>query len=256
MDIVVIGSGNIATHLAVALNKNSDNNILQIYSHTLANAKTLANAINSEPINDLTNIDNKADIYIIAVSDIAIQSIVDQLPDDLTGLVIHTSGATSMDILSKFDKHGVVYPPQSINKNIETDMSLIPWGIESNSQKNYENLRHFWSQLSTKIFPCDSTQRLTLHLAAVFANNFTNALVQISYDLLQNKELEFDLIRPIILETANKLQTNIPTDTQTGPAVRNDYNTINKHLQLLSQQAEESKIYQLLTDFIIKRNTK
>lgn len=255
MNIVIIGSGNIASQLAKAFYA-ADNKIMQIYSRTLANAQALANVVNSDAIADLSKIDKSADLYIIAVVDDVISTIANQLPTDLSGIVIHTSGATSIDILGVFQNRGVIYPPQSINKDIQTDIDLIPFGVEGNSPETLEKLFSFIQSIAPKSFPCTSKQRLALHIAAVMANNFSNALFQMAADILKHEQLDFELIRPIILETAIKVQNHLPSHTQTGPAVRNDFKVIDKHLQFLSQTPDVSKIYQLLTDFIVKRSLK
>ena len=255
MKIVIVGSGNIATHLAKALYA-AQHTITQIYSRTLANAQALANVFNSTAIDNLQNIDTQSDIYLIAVSDSAIATVVSDLPENLQGIVVHTSGATELNVLSKFQNSGVIYPPQSINKSIETDLALIPFGIEGNTPENFEILFKCIQGIAPKTFPCNSKQRLALHLSAVIANNFSNALFQMAYEILAKENLDFELIKPIIKETVLKVQNHLPMQTQTGPALRGDYNIIDKHLQFLSQSPEESKIYQLLTDFIIKRHSK
>ena len=252
MNIVIIGSGNIATHLAKVFYA-TGSTIQQVYSRTLANAEALANVVISDYTNNLSNIILDADLYVISVSDNAIQEVVNNLNISIQGIVIHTSGATDLNVLERFDNFGVIYPPQSITKNIKTDLSLIPFGVEANSAKNEEVLFELIKSIAPLSFPCNSSQRLALHLSAVIANNFSNALFQMAKDILDNANLDFELIKPIISETANKVQTHSPELTQTGPAVREDYNVIQKHLQFLSQSPEERKIYQILTDFIIKR---
>ncbi|MCA5006528.1 Rossmann-like and DUF2520 domain-containing protein [Sphingobacterium bovistauri] len=252
MNAVIIGSGNIATHLAKTL-YTAGHTISQVYSRTLANAQALANVVNSDCINDLSKILLDADLYILSVSDSAIPEITNNLNKNIKGIIVHTSGATDMNILDEFENYGVVYPPQSINKDIDTDLNLIPFAIEANTFKNEEMLLQLIKTIASKSFYCNSNQRLALHLSAVIANNFSNALFQISKDILDNANLDFELLKPIILETAIKVQNHLPETTQTGPARRADYNIIDKHLQFLSQFPEESKIYQILTDFIIKR---
>ena len=255
MNIVIIGSGNIATHLAKSLFA-ANNTISQIYSRTLANAQALANVVHGIAIDNVQHIDKNADLYLIAVADSAIADVVTQLSSQLTGVVAHTSGATAIDVLKKFNNYGVIYPPQSLNKNIETDISLIPFGIEGNNPTTFNQLFEIIQIIAPKTFSCNSKQRLALHLSAVVANNFSNALFQMAYEILEKENLSFDLLKPIIKETASKVQNHHPMQIQTGPARRGDYNIINKHLQFLSQSPEESKIYQLLTDFIIKRHHK
>jgi predicted short-subunit dehydrogenase-like oxidoreductase (DUF2520 family) len=252
MNIVIIGSGNIATHLAKTLYA-TNNKILQVYSRTLANAQALANLVFSDTINELTQINTEADLYIIAVSDSAITAITAEIPKSLKGIVVHTSGSIDLAILNDFKNSGVIYPPQSINKEIETDLSLIPFGIEGNTRQNFEKLFSLIQAIAPKTFACSSQQRLTLHMSAVIVNNFSNALFLMAKEIMEKENLNFDLLKPIILETALKVQNHTPLHTQTGPARRGDYNIIDRHLQFLSQYPVESKIYQVLTDFIIKR---
>ncbi len=252
MNIVIIGSGNIATHLAKAFYA-TNNTISQVYSRSLANAQALANVVSSTALIDLKEVDNDADLYVIAVSDSAIEEVVQQLPADLEGIVVHTSGATDINVLSKFSNHGVIYPPQSINKNIATDLSLIPFGIEGNTTHVFDKLFKLIKDIAAKTFVCSTKQRLALHLSAVIANNFSNALFSVAKEIMDHENLDFELLKPIISETASKVQNHDPIQTQTGPARRGDYVVINKHLQFLSQYPTEREIYQVLTDFIIKR---
>ncbi len=255
MNLVIIGSGNIATHLAKAWYA-TGHKIIQVYSPTLANAFALASVVNSQAIDDLRLISKHADVYLIAVSDAAIHQVTQALDPSVEGIVVHTSGATSIEVLQAFKRYGVIYPPQSINKEIDTDLSVIPFGIEADSERTFDTLYSLIVPIAPKAFPCDSSQRLALHLSAVLVNNFSNALFQMAEEILTRENLSFDLLKPIIAETAQKVQQHCPQDTQTGPARRGDLDVINKHLQFLTQYPEESKIYQLLSDFIVKRYPK
>lgn len=252
MNIIVIGSGNVATHLAKAFH-HSGNKIKQVYSHTSANAQALADVVSAQAIDTIDHIASDADLYFIAVKDSAIPEIVRQLPQSISGIVVHSSGATSIEILQKFGKSGVIYPPQSISKEVALDLSLIPFGIEGTDTETTETLLQFIKSIAPKSFLCNSQQRMALHLSAVLVNNFPNALYQMAETILNKENLSFDLLKPIILETAQKVQNHSPKHVQTGPAARNDLNTINNHLQFLSYSKELSQIYQHLTDFITKR---
>lgn len=251
MDIVILGTGNVATHYAKAF-QSLGHHIIQVYSRTSANADALAEVVFAESIHNLSQISDSADLYIIAVSDQAIKPVIDQLPNQLQGIVVHTSGATPLTILNRFEKSGVIYPPQSLSKNIETDLSAIPFAVEGNTHEVEQMLLQIAQQLSHKSFRCNSQQRITLHIAAVFVNNFSNALYQVAFDLLKRENLDIELIRPIIRETANKVQHQEPGEVQTGPAIRNDMQTIHAHLQFLSQEEHLAQIYQNLTALIIK----
>lgn len=252
MDIVLIGSGHVAHHLGQILHKH-DHRIVQVYNRTLSHARALADILSSVAINDPKRIDLDADLYIMAVSDHALPLIIDQLPSALQGIVVHTSGATALSVLDKFGKSGVIYPPQSLTKEVDTDMSKIPFGIEANDTNTLDTLIKLLHPISPLTFHCTSQQRLALHIAAVFANNFSNSLFQIAHDLLQQENLSFDLIRPIILETAQKVQNHLPKDMQTGPAVRNDQGTITRHLEYLKQDSDWQSIYQLISVYISKK---
>ncbi|MVZ65392.1 DUF2520 domain-containing protein [Sphingobacterium sp. DK4209] len=252
MNIVLIGSGNIATVWGKAFAQ-LGHNITQVYSHKLANACALANLLSAEGIDELTKLNLEAELYILAVSDSAIPEIVDQLPKQIKGILIHCSGASDIAVLNKFEQYGVAYPIQSFSKDVELDFKTIPFGIEANTKQNVDFLTKLFSSLSENVFPCDSEQRLAIHLGAVIVNNFSNALFQMAYELLAQHQLPFNLLQPIILETAQKVQNRIPRDVQTGPAVRNDDVTINKHLQFISDNPEWQSIYQQITDLIKKR---
>lgn len=255
MDIVIVGSGNIATHFATSFNAQG-HNILQVYSRNLANAQALAKLFAAPATNEIHDIDISANLYVIAISDNAISEVASQLPKAIQGILVHTSGATPMDTLVNFKQYGVIYPVQSITKGIASNLSEIPFGIEGSSAHASSTLMTLMTTVSNKTFPCNSTQRLALHTAAVFANNFSNALFQIAYDILQTHDLSFDLLKPIITETAKNIQDHLPSQTQTGPAKRNDIQTIQRHLQFLSENPSWVKIYQQLTEEISsKRGT-
>ncbi len=251
MKIVLIGSGNIATHLGKAFS-DAGHQIVQVYSKTLANADALANVLDSEAIDNLNQIDLDSDLYLVAVTDSAISHVADAIPKNLKGIVAHCSGATDISVLKDFNQHGVIYPVQSFSKDKKLDLSHTPFGIETNTELNYDILLGLAGQVSDYVFKCNTKQRLALHISAVFANNFSNALFQISYDLLEEHELSFDLIRPIILETAEKVQNHIPKDVQTGPALRNDNSTMLTHFNFISSHPDWQLIYQKISDLIIK----
>src|SRR5690606_23295368 len=161
MNIVIIGSGNIATHLAQAL-YSANNTILQVYSRTLANAQALANVVNSTATDDLTQINTEADLYIIAVSDSAIHSVIADLPKSLQGIVAHTSGASNLDVFADFIKFGCIYAPQRITKSIEINLIVIPFGIEGISSQTFAKFFSLIQDRAPKSFPCTWQQRLAL----------------------------------------------------------------------------------------------
>ncbi|MFD1769683.1 Rossmann-like and DUF2520 domain-containing protein [Sphingobacterium suaedae] len=253
MNIVIIGSGNVATQLGKAFQQ-AGHTILQVYSRTQANAIALASLLHTDPVHDLRLLNEQADLYLLAVSDQAIAEVATQLPQNIQGIVVHSSGATDISILRRFSAYGVIYPPQSINKQIEVSLQQVPFGIEGNNSAVAKKLLHLIQDISTKPFSCTSEQRLALHTAAVFANNFTNALFDISYQILKDHALPFDLLKPIIAQTAENVQHHTPASVQTGPAKRKDQQTMNKHLQFLSEKPRWIKIYQQLSEEIASKD--
>lgn len=252
MNIVILGSGNVASHMGKALHT-LGHQILQVYSRNWANAHVLASVLNADAVDTVEEITDRADFYFIAVADQAIQQVADQLPQPVNGIVVHCSGATDINILARFPLHGVIYPAQSLRKDIATSLRDIPFGIEGSDRDIANSLLRLIQTISVKPFLCDTKQRLALHLAAVFANNFSNVLFQIAYEILKEQNLTFDLLKPIILETAQKVQKQIPEDVQTGPAKRGDTETIQKHLQFLMKSPHWLKIYQELTGEITRK---
>jgi len=249
MNVVLLGSGNVATNLALALKANGEN-IVQVFSPNLVNAKELAERIGSESINSFSEIDRGADLYIISIKDDAIAEVARNLKG-VDGLVVHTSGTTDIKVLSSEVKHaGVFYPLQTFSKSREVDFKTIPLCLEATDAKQLEILTQVAEKLSNKVYQLDGEKRKVLHLAAVFACNFTNHLYALSNQILTKNDLNFDLIKPLIAETADKVMVDLPENVQTGPAIRHDENTMNKHLAMLSDLPELQEIYQTLSNSI------
>jgi len=251
MNIVCIGSGNVATHLAIAF-KAIGADIVQVWSHDSRNAEILAALTKAEPISNWDHLDRTADCYLIAVKDDAIASVAAHLTD-VKGIVIHTSGATPMSVLSESKNgYGVLYPLQTFSKSKAVDMTKVPLCIEADREETLEKIKAIAQLLSPKVAVVTTSQRSILHLAAVFACNFSNHLYELSSQLLEQHQLPFDLLKPLILETAEKVQSATPAESQTGPAVRNDQETIKKHLNLLEGSPVLQKIYETLSNSIKK----
>ena len=244
MKIVFIGSGNVATHMAVALKK-AGNEIVQIYSRTLQNAQQLAHRVGAEAISEIDNLHLNANLYIFSIIDDALPIIIKQMPST-TGIWVHTAGSVTMDPFS-----GVIYPLQTFSKNKQLNFSEIPLFIEGNSPETEEQLTKLAKTISEDVRPLNSEQRKHLHLAAVFANNFTNHMYTLSNEILKQKNIPFDVLKPLIRETAAKVMEMNPSDAQTGPAVRLDTNVINRHLELIAN-TEIEKIYKLISNSINK----
>ena len=244
--ITMIGAGNLATHLCRAL-INSGNEIVQIYSRTEESASTLAKEINAPYTNDTKTI-KSSDLAIIAVNDDSIQDIEKHIGFPK----VHTSGTKSLSTLNG-KNIGVFYPLQTFNKNIDINFKAIPICVESSNSNLLQTLKNLAVSLSNKVIELNSEQRKNLHLAAVISCNFSNLLYRLSEEVCQKEGIPFDILQPLILETAQKIKYKSPSLTQTGPAKRGDFETIEKHLMLLMNDEEKKEIYQLLTASIKKR---
>lgn len=253
MRLTFIGSGNVATHMAAAF-KNSGHRIMQVYSPNLHNASLLAYHVGADATNELTDINADTDLFIISVKDDVIEQVAQTLAKHQKPMV-HTSGSTSIDVLLKYtDKAGVLYPLQTFSKTREVDFINVPLCIEAVSGSMYIDLEQLAATVSNHIYSINSAGRKILHLAAVFACNFPNYLYGVAQQLLADHQMDFNLLRPLILETAQKVQQQVPASVQTGPAIRNDQTTMAAHLQLLCDEPQMQEIYTLLSQGIIKNN--
>ncbi|MGD0711959.1 MAG: DUF2520 domain-containing protein [Bacteroidales bacterium] len=252
--IVFIGSGNVAYKLAEAF-KYTGRKIIQVYSRTEISAKGLASLVNAGYTTDLNNIEKGADVYIISVSDTAVPEIVKNLKLGKS-LVVHTSGFLSMDILYHTSKNiGVFYPLQTLSKNRIVDFLSIPVCIEANNEDNLVMLEDLARSFSTDVRYVDSSQRKLIHLAAVFASNYTNQMYCIAEEILKDSGIPFDILKPLILETAEKIMNMDPYEAQTGPARRNDTEVINQHLKMLKNN-DYKEFYKMLSEMIAKKYKK
>ena len=243
--VSIIGFGNVAQHLALALHESPHISLLQVYSRSKNQNSTLPFSI--EIIDDLSKL-HKADLYIIAVSDSAISEISEKFPFE-NRLVAHTSGSISVDAIDGKNRKAVFYPLQTFTKNKNVDFKNIPICLESESADDYKLLETVAKSISEKVFPISSEQRKSLHVSAVFVNNFTNHLYRIAEEICVEQQVPFDILKPLIVETADKILTLSPQQAQTGPAKRNDQNTIDSHLDFLTDQNRKA-IYKLLTQSI------
>lgn len=246
ISISIIGAGNVATQLGLALHEQGYH-ITQVYSRTKNNASALAKKLGAESISDLKKLNSEASVFIIAVKDDAIEEVAKQirLKDQL---VVHTSGSVAIDVLKKTSKnYGVLYPLQTFSKNKASDFSVVPVCIEGNNKATVTTLGYFAKSISRNVQVINSAQRQSIHLAAVFASNFSNHMYTIAEDLLKKNKLSLDILKPLIEETANKIKTGKPKEMQTGPAVRGDKRTMEKHLKLLAKDQNLKAIYTLLS---------
>jgi predicted short-subunit dehydrogenase-like oxidoreductase (DUF2520 family) len=245
IDVVFLGFGNVNYHLCDALHKTAYVSVKQIVSKTKKNYSSKFNAIPfSSKLSEIVD----ADVYIIGIPDDAIASFSESLPFS-NRLVVHTSGGVSIEEISKKHRKGVFYPLQTFSIKREVDYSEIPICIEAKEASDGILLKKLGETISEKVVEVTSSERAKLHLAAVFVNNFVNHCYQIGYDILSENNLPFSLLEPLIAETSRKIKTLPPFEAQTGPAKRNDLNTIEKHLHLL-QESEHLELYKLLTEAI------
>ncbi|MBL0063643.1 MAG: DUF2520 domain-containing protein [Bacteroidetes bacterium] len=253
MKVVLIGSGNVATHLGTALNK-SGHTILQVYSPTTLHASKLAKSLKAEFTTDPSGLHPKADLYLIALKDEAIGEILPFIPVK-TVMVAHTSGSVSLSVFPKeFTNCGVIYPLQTFSRDRKIDIRSVPFCLECRNPSTKNKLGKLVSSLSEKLHWINSSERRSLHLAAVFANNFSNHMFVIAEEILRKSKLDFDLLRPLIAETAKKVQRHSPGEMQTGPARRGDSETIEKHMKELTNHPEYAKIYKLISQSIEDHN--
>ena len=226
ISILIVGKGNVGTQLYEAF-KNIDTLIVHWIS---------SRALVTIPKNDVT---------IIAVSDDAVATVSSQISADF---VVHTSGSLPLSGLKNNTRKGVFYPLQSFSKDKNVDFTQVPFCIEATTEYDLKLLETLAGFLSKKIYQISSDQRKTIHVAAVFANNFTNHLYKIAHDICSNHQIPFEILYPLISETAEKIKVLPPTLAQTGPAIRKDTETIKNHLFLLTEK--QQKIYSILTKSI------
>lgn len=248
MNIVFIGAGRLATHLAEALHKQSFG-IIQVYSRTIESAKALATRLDASYTNNIAEIYTDADLYIFSVKDSVLSDVIRQMPSN-KGLWIHTAGSIPMSVFNGYiGRYGVLYPFQTFSKDREINFGEIPFFIESNNENDLALLENICNTISDKIHKLSSEKRQYIHLTGVFACNFVNHMYAISEKILGTEGIAFDVLLPLIDETAAKVHTMSPAEAQTGPAIRYDENVINKHIGLI-EDPELKSIYTLLSESI------
>ena len=256
MKITMIGSGRVATHLALALQH--QHQIVQVFSRQLAHAEKLAQQLDAQAISSPAQLDPQVDLVIVTVSDQAISEVVQAITGYLPqNLIIHTSGSTSLTVIE--DMHaraGVFYPLQTFSFEREVNWLETPLFVEATEQQDLEALTQLANSLSKQVYQYSSKQRQTLHLAAVFACNFSNYCYDMAQQIVDAEQVDFSLLYPLILETADKATKNNPKTMQTGPAMRGDQNILQMHGQLLARadRKDLQDIYALLSEGIFKRH--
>lgn len=254
MKIIFLGSGRVATQLSQCF-KRLGHNIVQVYSRTLENAVKLAKSIDAEAIDDFNMLRADADLIILAVSDQAIEIVVQKITPYLQGtMLVHTSGSTSLKVLTDYYAYsGVLYPLQTFSFERKVEWSQVPCLVEASNEVVLQQLKKLAEQISRHVYCYSSEQRLSLHLAGVFACNFSNACYDIAHQIVQSEQVDYALLHPLILETAMKATQFPPKDVQTGPAKRDDDPILALHEKMLDHQKRWQQIYKLMSEQIQQR---
>lgn len=248
MKVVCIGAGNVATHLSQAM-REAGFSVRQLFSRSENSAKTLAEKLNCDYTTDLKKIASDADLYLFSVKDEALPETVAAIPPN-NGLWIHTAGSLPMDLFHGYTtRYGVLYPMQTLSKLRKTDFSKVPLFIEGNTAETENKISDIAQTLSAHVTRMDSDKRRYLHLAAVFACNFSNHMYALAAQILEKQDIDWKILRPLIDETADKLYTMKPEAAQTGPAIRYDRNVIEHHLAMLDDDRTR-KLYAMISDSI------
>ena len=249
--IILIGSGSVATNLALNLDKNKYS-VQQVFSRTKENAEILAKKINADFTNDINKL-QKGDITLLCIKDDFIASF---LEGKLFQNLIHTSGSENINVLkNSAQDFGVLYPLQTFNKEVKINFTEIPILIEANTVKFKKVVLELASSLSNKVINITSKKRRQIHIAAVFACNFSHHMLSISKEIMDNEDLDYSLLLPLIEQNNKKSLLEDPQKLQTGPAKRNDVKLINEHIKEI-KNLHHKDIYRLLSDNIIKINGK
>nr|WP_299035136.1 Rossmann-like and DUF2520 domain-containing protein [uncultured Tenacibaculum sp.] len=247
--VAIIGGGNVATHLANAFSKTDEVSLVQMYARNIEQIQHLKEVT---PITNSIELLTEADVYIIAVSDDAIGDVSRKI-EQKNGLIVHTSGSVAMQSLQNSGRKGIFYLLQSFSKDKDVNFDEIPFCLEAENEEDLQLLETLAKSIGKKVYRVNSEQRKRLHVAAVFVNNFTNHMYKIGADICNEYQVPFEVLLPLIQETAQKITELSPEAAQTGPAKRNDQKTIQNHLALLN--TEQQEIYKLITKSI-KQNGK
>jgi predicted short-subunit dehydrogenase-like oxidoreductase (DUF2520 family) len=249
--VAIIGAGNLATRVSLELHHNGVE-IVQVYSRTVTSALTLARMLGCSYVTKPEKITPDADIYLISVSDLAFGNLLKKVNFN-DKLVAHTAGSIPISELEKYSKnYGVFYPLQTFSKYRDVNFSKIPFCIEGNTPENEQTLVELASTISKDVRIITSEQRKQLHLAAVFACNFANHMYAIASEIIAEKDIPFDILQPLIAETASKINNMTPRAAQTGPALRKDKNIIREHMGMLAHKPKLKKLYSSITDNIFE----
>ncbi|MBQ2174458.1 MAG: DUF2520 domain-containing protein [Alphaproteobacteria bacterium] len=250
MRITIVGAGNVATHLAQRL-KQQGCDIVQIWSRTRQSADTLAGIVGASATTDIGELLRDVDMFFFCVKDNVLTDLISNFDLSTPALMVHTAGSMPMSVFEGHSLHyGVMYPLQTFSRARSIDFSEVPCFIEAIDDYSLRKLETVANLVTTKTIPLDSENRKRLHLAAVFACNFTNHCYDLAQQLLESANIPFEAILPLIDETANKVHEMSPHEAQTGPAVRYDLNVISKQMSDLSEYPTMKGVYRIMTDSI------
>lgn len=251
-DIAIIGSGNVAWHLTRSLEQ-AGHHIHEVYSRNNKNAQALVSKLYSTNVaKSLDFSDSKASLFIVAVSDDAIEEVAFNLILPKNATVVHTSGSASMEIFHATVNHyGVLYPFQSFSKSRKVNFKDIAILVEASDKETNKLLLKLAGTISNKVVVMDSAKRSALHVSAVFASNFTNHLLLIAKQTAAANKIDFGLLEPLIIETINKSLEIGPENSQTGPAARGDLKILDQHVSFLEENPTVQEIYKLLSQHIL-----
>lgn len=252
MKICLIGTGNVAWHLGKAFAA-AGMEVVQVVGRNQTTAKELGEVLGTVAA-DFDQIDPNAALYILAIKDDAIPIVAKQFFGKLNpnAIVVHTSGSTSLAVLERyFDQVGCIYPLQTFSKQKQVNLQSVPIFVTANLMEIEAKLVELAKGISDKVLVVNDNQRLSLHVAAVFACNFSNHMLAIASELLHQQYLDFNLLQPLVEETIQKAFELSPIEGQTGPALREDMVTLEKHLKYLQNNVQYQKVYQTVSDSIM-----
>lgn len=255
-NIVIVGSGNVAEAIALAIHDCPTLSLRQIVARNSERAQHIAALAECDWCDDLGRAAD-ADLYIISVSDRAVEQVAQQLRRSEGSIVVHTAGSVAVETLGN-DRCGVLYPFQTFTKGRRVDFSAIPLFVEGSDEATTELIEQVARTLSSRVWRATSECRRDIHLTGVLACNFVNSLYAMAADhLMERQGLPFDVLRPLIEETASKaIDSEHPATVQTGPAVRGDKEVSARHQQMLSDCERKQQIYKLLTEQIWETSKK
>ncbi len=254
MKITIIGAGNVGFHLSQRLVE-VGHQVHQIFSRKTNKVLRIARIVNAIPIDNIASLNQISDLYIIAVKDDAIESVAEKMAKQISkySRVVHTSGSVSSEVLAPyFSQYGVFYPLQTFSVNQMADFSNIPMLIDASTDKMKEEMLELAQTISPKCYLINDEQRAKIHVGAVMVNNFTNHLYAMVEDMMQKEELPMEVLVPLILEGAKKVAHFPAKEIQTGPAKRNDTDTIDKHRLFLEKYPNYKKVYEVLNNSILE----